>query len=206
MEAARQGKYVGDSYNDRPSSSLHADEIALRIAESEADLRIRDERLDRLRSSMNEEAARFAVQQSAELAIPVSGQVWEVMTAPGEEVRAGRELLRILDCTGVVVSAVVSAKTYTTLRIGGVARFQPSGESRDYAGTIVRLTGLAAPFDNLAIDASALGRDLYRVTVSVPDLKTSTCGVGRNGKVVFETGGSSNSEGTIGSRLFQLLN
>src|SRR5262249_48820476 len=37
LEAARQGKYVGDSYNDRPSSSLHADEVALRISELEAD-------------------------------------------------------------------------------------------------------------------------------------------------------------------------
>ena len=206
LEAARQGKYVGDSYNDRPSSSQHADDIALRIAESEADLSIRDERLDRLKSNMREEAVRYADQQSAELAIPVSGQVWEVMTAPGEEVRAGRELLRILDCTGVVVTAVVSAKTYASLRIGGAARFQPVGESRDYAGTIVRLSGLAAPFDNLAIDASALGRELYRVTVSVPDLRTSTCSVGRNGKVVFDTVGSSASVGTIGSQLFRLLN
>jgi len=206
LEAARQGKYVGDSYNDRPSSSQHADEIALRIAESEADLSIRDERLDRLKSNMREEAVRYADQQSAELAIPVSGQVWEVMTAPGEEVRAGRELLRILDCTGVVVTAVVSAKTYASLRIGGAARFQPFGEGKDYGATIVRLSGLAAPFDNLAIDASALGRELYRVTVSVPDLRTSTCSVGRNGKVVFDTVGSSASVGTIGSQLFRLLN
>ena len=36
------------------------------------------------------------------------GRVWEVLTANGEEVRVGQELLRVLDCGGAVVTATVS--------------------------------------------------------------------------------------------------
>jgi hypothetical protein len=38
LEAARRGEYVGDSYNDRPSSLQHADELSVRIAETEVEL------------------------------------------------------------------------------------------------------------------------------------------------------------------------
>ncbi len=185
LEAARQGKFVGDSYNDRPSSMLHADEVALRIGELEADLRIRDERLVRLAASEREETARYAQLSEAELAAPVSGNLWEIMTTPGEDVRAGREVLRILDCSHMLVTAVVSEKTFASLRPGSPARFRPLGESTDYAGKVIQLTGLAAPTDNLAIMTSALTRDLYRVIVSVPELKTPGCAVGRSGRVTF---------------------
>ncbi|HUI95404.1 MAG TPA: HlyD family efflux transporter periplasmic adaptor subunit [Xanthobacteraceae bacterium] len=185
LEAARQGKFVGDSYNDRPSSSAHADEVALRIAELEADLRIRDERLARLAASEREEAARYAQASAAALAAPVSGNLWEMLTTPGEDVRAGREVLRILDCSHMLVTAVVSEKTYASLRLGSPARFRPLGESTDYAGRVIQLTGLAAPPDNLAIGTAALTRDTYRVIVSVPALETSGCAVGRSGRVTF---------------------
>jgi len=185
LEAARQGKFVSDSYNDRPSSSLHADEVALRISELEADLRIRDDRLKRLAESEREEAARYAQQSAAELAAPISGNLWEMLTTPGEDVRAGREVLRILDCSHMLVTAVVSEKTYASLRLGSPARFRPLGESTDYAGKVIQLTGLAAPSDNLAIGTAALTRDLYRVIVSVPELKTPGCAVGHSGRVTF---------------------
>jgi len=185
LEAARQGKFVGDSYNDRPSSAAHADDVALRISELEADLRIRDDRLARLAVSVREEAARYAQQSAAELATPVSGNLWELMTTPGEDVRAGREVLRILDCSHMLVTAVVSEKTYASLRLGSPARFRPLGESTDYAGKVIQLTGLAAPSDSLAIGTAALTRDLYRVIVSVPELKTPGCAVGHSGRVTF---------------------
>src|SRR5262249_58049112 len=89
-EGARQGRFVNDSYNDRPSSSLHADEVALRISELEADLRIRDARLKRLAESEREEAAHYAQQSAAELATPISGNLREMLTPPGENVRAAR--------------------------------------------------------------------------------------------------------------------
>ena len=38
LEAARRGEYVGDFYNDRPSSLQHADELSVRVVEAEAEL------------------------------------------------------------------------------------------------------------------------------------------------------------------------
>src|SRR4029077_13588639 len=51
LEAARRGEYVGDSYNDRPSSLQHADELSVRVAETEAELGSRDRRLATLHAA-----------------------------------------------------------------------------------------------------------------------------------------------------------
>jgi hypothetical protein len=85
----------------------------------------------------------------------------------------------------MLVTAVVSEKTFASLRPGSPARFRPLGESTDYAGKVIQLTGLAAPTDNLAIMTSALTRDLYRVIVSVAELEAPGCAVGRSGRVTF---------------------
>jgi len=90
LEAARRGEYVGDSYNDRPSSLQHADELSVRIAEAEAELSSRDERLAKLRAALDAEAARYSDLSNVALASPIDGQVWEVMVSPGEEVRKAK--------------------------------------------------------------------------------------------------------------------
>ena len=107
LEAARRGEYVGDSYNDRPSSLQHADELSVRLAEIEAELSFRDERLARLRAAVVAETARYSEMSNAVLASPIDGQVWEILVSPSEEVRKGQDLVRFLDCSGTIVTATV---------------------------------------------------------------------------------------------------
>ena len=115
------------------------------------------------------------------------GSVWEVLTAPGETVVRGQELVRLLDCSGVVVTATVGETAYNRLRIGDPATFRLRGESRDHQGRIIGLTGVAAAPANLAIQPSALAKEPYRVTVALPGLATpGQCDVGRTGRVTFE--------------------
>ena len=187
LEAARRGEYIGDSYNDRPSSLQHADELSVRLAEAEADLSFRDGRLLRLRAAVAAEAARYAETSNAMLSSPIDGQVWEVLVSPGEEVRKGQDLARVLDCSGTIVTATVRESVFNQLRIGDPAQFRLAGDSARYGGTIIRMSGNAAPPDNLAIQATGLASGGYRIAVAVPELASVQCSVGRTGTVMFNS-------------------
>jgi len=178
--------YVGDSYNDRPSSTQQADELAVRIAELAADLRAREERLHGLEQELKLEGARYSELSEADLISPVAARVWEVLVSPGEEVRRGQDLVRLLDCSGVLVTTAVSESVYNRLQLGDPARFRFTGGDTDYPGRVIRLSGLAAPPDNLAIQPTALN-GAYRATVSIPAFGGASCAVGRTGKVVFQS-------------------
>jgi hypothetical protein len=165
-----------------------SDELSVRITELEAELRSRDERLQRLEQELKLETTRYAELAEAEIVSPVTGSVWEMLVSPGEEIRRGQDLLRMLDCSGVVVTASVTETVYNRLRVGDKARLRLSGEAVDYWGRVVRLSGLAAPPDNLAILPSSLVNAAYRVHLVIPELAGSSCAVGRTGKLVFQSG------------------
>jgi multidrug resistance efflux pump len=185
LEAVRRGEYVGDTYNDRPSSLQQADELSIRIAESEAELMSRDQRLAKLRAELDGETARYFELSNATLTSPIDARIWEVLVSPGEEVRKGQDLLRLLDCSGAIITVTVREFVFNQLRIGDKALFRFSGQSGKHEGTIVRMSGMAAPPDNLAVQPSALASGGFRITVSVPDLALTQCPVGRTGSVSF---------------------
>lgn len=187
LEATRHGSYIGDSYNDRPSSMQRIDELAVRITDLEAELQSRNERIKLLDVQLKKEESRYAELTEAEVVSPVTGTVWEMLVSPGEEVRRGQDLMRLLDCSGVVVTASVTETVYNRLRLGDSARFRLIGETTDHWGTIIRLSGLAAPPDNLAILPSSLVNAAYRVHVVIPEFVGSSCAVGRTGKFVFQS-------------------
>lgn len=186
LSALRKGVYIGDNYNDRPQSLQRADEIALRLRETATDVGEREARLANLRAELAGEKDRYAERAAATLIAPVRGSIWEIMTAPGETVVRGQDLVRVLDCSGVVVTATVGESAYNQLRIGDPARFRFRGGSHHYLGRIVGLTGVATAPANLAIQPSALAKEPYRVTVMLPDLaRAEQCDVGRTGRVTF---------------------
>ena len=187
LSALRNGVYVGDSYNDRPQSQQRSDEIAVRLSDVTSDISQREARLTSLRSAYGAEQQRYAARAESTVEAPVRGSIWEVMTAPGETVVRGQELVRMLDCSGLVVTASVGETAYNHLRVGEKATFRFRGESTDYEGRIVSLTGVASAPANFAIQPSALAKEPYRVTVALPDLaaEDSTCRVGRTGRVTF---------------------
>lgn len=99
----------------------------------------------------------------------------------------GQDLVRLLDCTGLVVTATVGETAYNHLRVGDPARFRFRGETIDHTGRIIGLTGVATAPANLAIQPSALAKEPYRVTVALPELaKPGACDVGRTGRVTFD--------------------
>ncbi|MBN9061750.1 MAG: hypothetical protein BGP06_20625 [Rhizobiales bacterium 65-9] len=186
LAAARNGSFLGDSYNDRPSSAQRADEVRQRIGDLTANLASRAAEIGRLRGELAAEEARFRNLSDVEIAMPVSGRVWEVMASPGEQVRRGQDLIRILDCSTAVVTANVAEAVYNRLKIGSPATFHPSDSGESFDGVVVNLTGMSGAPANFAIQPHALLKEAYHVTVSVPRLaETGGCAVGRTGRVVF---------------------
>ncbi len=186
LSALNRGIFVGDSYNDRPQSLQRADDITLRLNEINADIALRETRLAGLRTELAAERERHGQRSSAALVAPTNGSIWEVMTAPGESVVLGQDLVRLLDCSGLVVTATVGEAAYNNLFVGQAAKFRFRGESTDYKGKVISLTGVATAPANLAIQPAALAKEPYRVTVALPELaKAGRCNVGRTGRVTF---------------------
>jgi len=187
LESARQGTYLGDSYNDRPSSVQREEEMRLRIETFTADLAQVDAEIGWLSGEIGAEELRYGNQAEANVKLPVTGRIWEIMTASGEDVRAGQPLARVLDCSSAVVTANVTERVYNRLQIGAPARFRPADGSADINGTIVNLTGSAGAAANLAISPDALSKEPYRVTVAIPQGDAKDCKIGRTGRVIFES-------------------
>lgn len=186
LKAAQSGAFVGDTYNDRPRSAQRVDEVTQRLGELTADLREREARIFTLRKEIADETKRFEENSKAELLAPVASRVWEMLTAPGESVVRGQDLVRLLDCSGIVITAAVGESVYNSLHIGQSAVFRLRGEREPHAGQIVGLTGVSAAPSNFAIQPSALAKEPYRVTVKLTDPSQATdCKIGRTGRVIF---------------------
>lgn len=187
LTAARQGTYLGDSYNDRPSSVQRQEEMAQRVADLTADLAHSDAEINWLNGEIASEQLHYISRSEADIKAPVVGRIWEMMTSPGEDVRAGQSLLKVLDCTGAVVTANVKESVYNRLQLGDRATFEPNDGGSAIKGTVVNLTGASGAAANLAINPDALSKEPYRVAVSLPQAEGAAkdCNVGRTGRVVF---------------------
>jgi multidrug resistance efflux pump len=188
LTAAKNGTYIGDSYNDRPSSVQREEEMRQRVGDINADLAHADTEIDWLSHEIAAEQLHYIARSEADITAPVSGRIWEMMTSTGEDVRAGQALLKLLDCNGAVVTANVTEGVYNRLQLGEQATFEPNDSSSAIKGLIVNLTGASGAPANLAINPDALNKEPYRVTVSMPGIGTTgkDCEVGRTGRVVFD--------------------
>jgi multidrug resistance efflux pump len=183
LDAARKGTYLGDNYNDVPSSYQRARDLALRIDETRQTLDQTVRHSEALETQLAAERQRLATRSKVDLVAPVDGPLWSVLAASGEYVRKGQDLFTVLDCSTVVVTASVTERDYNELRLRDQVRFRVSGTAREYSGGIVNLGTTSAGI--LAISADAGGR---QIVVSVPGLaadREDQCAVGRTGEVIF---------------------
>jgi multidrug resistance efflux pump len=193
LESARSGSFLGDSYNDRPRSSQRADELQQQIIELSSQVVEKQSALLQLQKEINVERDRLQLNSDAPVFAPSSSTVWELLTAPGEHVQRGQDLMRLLDCNSAMVTAVVSEAVYNRLQIGSAASFRLRDGYVAMPGRVVNLTGVASAAANYAIAPSSLLKEQYRVAVEVPDLANDGqgCNLGRTGQVVFANQGPS---------------
>jgi multidrug resistance efflux pump len=185
LAAARNGTYLGDNYNDVPSSFQRARELTVRIEETQTTLDQLARKQETLAAELVAERQRLAARSSASLAAPIDGNLWTVQAASGEYVRKGQELFTVLDCSTVVVTASVSERDYNELRLGDPVRFRVAGSGSEHSGTVSKL-GLTSTGRSFAI---APEERRHQVAVQLADLQNSDsdrCAVGRTGEVIFE--------------------
>jgi multidrug resistance efflux pump len=185
LESAKSGSFLGDSYNDRPRSSQRADELQQQIIELTAQLTEKQAILGQLQRDVTAEHNRMLLSSDAPVVAPSSSKVWELLTAPGEHVQRGQDLIRLVDCNAAMVTAVVSEAVYNHLQIGTRATFRLRAGDEGMPGRVVNLTGVASAAANYAIAPSSLRKEQYRVAVEVPALMNQGCNLGRTGQVVF---------------------
>jgi multidrug resistance efflux pump len=195
LESAKSGSFLGDSYNDRPRSSQRADELEQQLIELSSQLTEKQTTLRHLRKDIVTELDRLQLSSDAPVFAPSSSKVWELLTAPGEHVQHGQDLMRLLDCNAALVTAVVSEAVYNNLQIGTEATFRLQDSDLGMRGRVVNLTGVASAAANYAIAPSSLRKEQYRVAVEVPDLTHGGqgCNLGRTGQVVFAKKGAAST-------------
>ena len=186
LDAARSGLFVGDSYNDQPSSVQRAEEVDAQIADFSADIALRAVQIDRSQRDLAEEIRDYDLVAKSEIVLPERGRLWETLVSPGEEVHRGQNLFRYLDCSTAVVTANVTETVYNQLSVGSPARFNPSDGGAPLDGRVVNLTGVASAAGNYAIEPASLSKESFRVTARIADIAADRgCPVGRTGRVVF---------------------
>jgi biotin carboxyl carrier protein len=199
LQALDHGYFVGDAYNDRPSSRQQSDEVSIRIAETQAELSTAEAAVHILESNLSSEQRLEAARSSAQITAPAVGRIWELLVSPGEEVSRGQDLLRILDCSSGLVTGTVRQSVYERLFLGQAAEFFADGGGKPYRGHVILLSAGGTRAGNLAIQPSAAGG--HHVTVALAGVDELKCGVGRAGRLVFtpEGGGSSVTGSLLGA-------
>jgi multidrug resistance efflux pump len=162
-------------------ASLELSDVEARLAGSRTELATTE-------AAIAKETARQKELTDTDIRSTVNGRVWEMLTAPGEHVNIGQDLVKLIDCGSAFVTASVSQTAYERLSIGQAATFIPRDGGPELKGTVVSLNGLSAVNSNTAVQASALSREPYHVTLKFPELtKGFDCRVGRSGLVKFDT-------------------
>lgn len=190
LEAAKAGTFLGDSYNDAPYSQQRIRELELRVGELTSDLAERRRRVRTVQTQIASERVRQGKLREARLTAPTDSVLWEVMAGSGEYVRKGQDLVKLIDCSTLMVTASVGERIYNALKVGDPARFRLLGNDRVYEGTVARLAGPGAlgVYGSLAIGVSQAHLTRFDVALHFPTLVRDSdigCGVGRTGRVVF---------------------
>jgi len=188
LESARKGTYLGDNYNDVPSSVQRARELAVRIDEARTNLEQLEQKGETVAAQLAAERKRLEVRSSAALTTPIDGHLWTVQAAAGEYVRKGQELFTVLDCSTVVVTASVSDRDYNELHLGEPVRFRVAGSGREYSGRITKL-GLTSTGRSFAIAPEERYHQVAVQLLDLPEGDSDSCAVGRTGEIVFDGNG-----------------
>jgi multidrug resistance efflux pump len=191
LEAAEDGVFLGDGYNDSPNAEQRATELETAISQLESRLAEARRRLDTIAKRIQREALRVNASGGGDIVSPVNGIYWEVLQADGVTVQRGDPILRLVDCDATFVSLSVTERIFGALQIGEAATFRLTGRDEVFEGTVARLAGSGAEtiYQNLAVAPSEKHLERYDVALLVPGLTADSvggCSIGRTGRAFFD--------------------
>jgi multidrug resistance efflux pump len=191
LAAAKRGIYLAHDRNDVPYSQQRTDELLVRIAEASAQEATLSARLAQLDRQVAEETARIGHLAHADVGAPTAGVVWRPLVTAGSTVARDAELMTLIDCSNLYVTATFSGRRFDDLRPGGHAIVRLLSSGARYAGTVVDVRAMqrsaaeerfAAPLPKL--DARQI---LAIIRLDGPKALASEkyCNVGRRVEVRF---------------------
>jgi multidrug resistance efflux pump len=192
LSASERGVFLGDGFNDAPYSEQRISEIDVQRLELQAQLQGKQAALGILQDRLANERLRVNKLSAAALSANVNGALWDYLSASGEIIQRGQDVIRLIDCDSAIVTLSVSESLYNTLRVGARATFRFNRSSVVLQGTVIRLAGSGAStiYQNLAIAPSERHLERFDVALDVPALRDDPelrCLAGRTGRVFFET-------------------
>jgi multidrug resistance efflux pump len=192
LSASERGVFLGDGFNDAPYSEQRISEIDVQRLELQAQLQGKQAALKILQDRLANERLRVNKLSAAALSANVNGALWDYLSASGEIIQRGQDVIRLIDCDSAIVTLSVSESLYNTLRVGAAATFRFNKSSVVLQGTVIRLAGSGAStiYHNLAIAPSERHLERFDVALDVPALRDDPelrCLAGRTGRVFFET-------------------
>jgi len=193
LNAAKQGVFLGDSYNDTPFSLQRIRELDLRLSELQAEQRQADERVFQGNQQIAAERIRLNRLTEATISAQTPGLVWNVLSDTGEYVRRGQDLMQIAECASLRITASVSEGLYNSLEVGEPAQFRLYGDDRVFTAVVARLGGAGAGslYANLAVAPSVEHLRRFDVSLIAPDVAKHPdlqCAIGRTGRLLFTSG------------------
>lgn len=139
--AAREGVYLGDSYNDAPYAEQQRDRLLLQRQQIEtvaADAAAqRHEALLRLAGA--DERTRYKTQGGT--------YVWATLASRGAAIKAGEPVLDLIDCRRRFVDVALPERRAEAIKPGDAAKVRLIGSESWQVGRVIRVSGAAAQRD-----------------------------------------------------------
>ena len=191
VDGAQRGVFVSQDHNDVPYSQQRTDEIRVRLAEVEASLAVFAARIAQLDEQLVSETRRIAALSAAEVAAPASGVVWRPLVVAGSSVARDAELLTLIDCSELYVTATFGAGRFDELRYGQAAEVKVLNSETRLKGTVVEVRAVSRSDlkERFAALLPALGERevmaVIRLDQPGPMAAEKYCSVGRRVEVRF---------------------
>ena len=199
-DAAAQGVMIEPGVNDSVYSRQRADELNLHLIETRRALANLQAQANLAEADMEKETRRTDLMGHADMVSPISGVVWKVEAANGEQVAAGDSVAQIVDCGEQFVLVEVPQERVPDIVFGGRARLRLSGESAERAGRVLSVVEdpkkegdrkLAALPAASSADARATVRLGFESGGADKDAGQQRCEIGRTARVLLPTNGRS---------------
>lgn len=198
VEAAKQGIFLQDGYNDAPYSQQQRDRLLLRRQELEAEVLRETARMTQIESEIAEERRRLDRMSHYELSMPANHVVWTLSASAGSAVVEGQTIIDLANCENRFAVVELPERDAEEIAAGDKVSVRLLGADSWTRGYVRQVRGSAARADERLLAAQVLNPGQRQITVEValPDLppareESRYCDIGRLAEVRFQRAGFS---------------
>ena len=173
--------------NDVAYSRQRADELAIKLAETERSLAASRAQAAQAHAAVLAEASRTSSLAATDLRSPIAGQIWQIEASDGEVAALNTPVLSLVDCSRQFLLVEVPQDRLPDIALGGVARFKLTGESVERTGIVQSATGDPQKEPNHKFAAFPVQDTAEQLATVRITLSENVCTVGRTARVLLPT-------------------